>query len=136
MPKIIAIQRGGLIAGIVDPVESLLSRIRGQHLPRRLKQRTDQTASPTVHLEWHRRQTVNAASTQQGKQQGLGLVVAVVSGQQEIPRSEQAGERPIARRAGHGLNALAGERCEMQVPNGQGDPKDIALRLAVGGPGA
>ncbi len=96
------------VAGVLDPVQPPGIRVGGQRGARRIQQGAQVLSTPQCGLRRHGSQAVHTAAAQQLQQQGLGLVILVMGGQQAVPVRQPVGQCGIARRTRRGLRALPG----------------------------
>ncbi|GAA0393318.1 hypothetical protein GCM10008969_13130 [Pseudomonas veronii subsp. inensis] len=84
-------------------------------------------------LHWHGRQPLHPRAAQQTKQQGFGLIVAVLADEQYFSCPDHITECLIARITGRALQACACPHLHAHHP--QGHAKGVTDRLAMTRPG-
>ncbi len=75
---------------------------------RDIEKRPQQRALPQRPLRRHRRKSADAGTAHQAKQQGFGLIITVLPGQQHVIRFGQRHERRVTRLPRRPLQAGAG----------------------------
>ncbi len=102
------VARGGerAVGRILDPAEVLPAQVFLQRVARLFQQRPSMPTGCERHQARHACETRRTRAAQQLQQQGLGLVVAVVCGQQDIAGLHQLGQRRVACRARRRLEPL------------------------------
>ena len=105
-----------------------------QHAPRHLQQRAPQGAATQRTTFAHAAQPLRAGTAQQLEQHGLGLVVAVLGGQQAFVRLQRGGQGGVACVARGGFQAVTAAALNLHRQHVAGDAKFRAEPPAVRGP--
>ncbi len=106
-----------------------------QGLASEAQQRAREPAGGERAQRRHGAQAVDARSAHQRQQQGLGLVVPVMGGQQPLPGRHEPAQPGVARAAG-GLLEIAAATIEAQPRGDELHPELAAHVVAVVHPGA
>ncbi len=105
--QVIARMLNVLVAQVLDPAQPFAISVNLQLCTRDIQQWPHKPALPQRSLHWHSRQAAHPGTAQQTKQQGLGLIVAVLRGQQQVTRIQPFGKARIARLPRRTLQARA-----------------------------
>jgi hypothetical protein len=129
MAQVIARVLVVLIGGIFDPPQLVLGGVGLQLGPGNIEKWPHQMPSPQRALTWHAGQPSHTGATQQAKQQGFRLIVAVLGGQQQFIGLNGFNESGIPRIPGRPLEA--GARLDLNANDLQWHTQRITDRLAV-----
>ncbi|CRR32394.1 hypothetical protein PAERUG_E15_London_28_01_14_09662 [Pseudomonas aeruginosa] len=127
--QVVAREARILVGRILHPVQPVRLRIGFQFGAGNPEQGSAQAAAAQRPARRHRRQAAQARSTQQAEQQGLGLVVEVLRGEQHLSLAQARLECAIAGVARRLLDAAANGDLHPLDP--QRDTQRPADRLAV-----
>ncbi len=133
-PQVVAFEARVGVGWILDPSQPLGLRPRADRVARQSQPRARQPTGGERPQRAHSTQALGAGGAQQAQQQGLGLVIGVVGGDQDLASVQGIGEGRVARRARGGFQPASAARLDLHALHLQRDAERGGLRAHRGRP--